>query len=120
MDLTKSGIPSKVEAALKRVLSPGEQVSSLVKTIWKPSATTPIVWLAVTGRRCILFSTLRGGQLFKEAPFDLINSVTLSGDWITVLMTEPSDDWRLQVDPKNRDEFVALIETLNSNRRRFS
>jgi hypothetical protein len=120
MKIRELGVPAKIEAALSRLLLPGENTLSLVKTLWKPSATIPIVWLVVTDRRCVLFSTLRGGQVFKEAAFASINSITLIGDSISILMSDPSADWRLQIDPKYRASLPALVNGVNSKRHHSS
>jgi hypothetical protein len=107
--------PSNIHAALNRLLVSGEKVSFLLKSLLKPSATIPYVWFAITDRRCVLFSTLRGGSVFKEARFAAINSAQISrGDEIIVLMKDPSGDWRVQIDPKYREGLQECVGAVNS------
>ena len=72
---SKGQMPPKIVTSLQRLLHPSEEVHAVLKTEWKPSATIPILWMAITGSRCLLFSTLRGGQIFKSIQLKEINLI---------------------------------------------
>ena len=67
--------PPKISQALAQIVEPGERAQITLKTSWKPNHGTPILWLTITSERILLFSTVRGGHIFRGAFFTEINSV---------------------------------------------
>jgi hypothetical protein len=110
-------LPEKINAALIGQLASGERVGLVLKTAWKPSATIPILWLAVTDRRCFLFSSLRGSHLFDEATFTEINSALKEGNRLRILRNDGRDDWILPIDSKFVGDIDGFLSDVNSRRR---
>lgn len=81
-------IPPNVEKALRNVLEPGESSTQTFQTALKPSFTTPTLWFSVTPARLILFSTLRGGKVFRQARFQEIDSVSLEAGTLKILFRD--------------------------------
>jgi hypothetical protein len=74
--MSSAAMPPNVAEALAKVMEPGEQALITFKTAWKPSFGIPTLWLSLTDRRFVLFSTLRNRNLFTSAKFSEINSVS--------------------------------------------
>ena len=111
-------IPEKIANAAQAVMRSGETLQILLKTTWKPSATIPILWVALTSRRMLLFSTLRGSHIFAEVALKNINSISAeSGTRIRVLMkTIDAGDWNIQVAKDHQPQIPEFIATANLGR----
>ena len=104
-------LPDRITHALRGQLIAGERPILVLKTEWKPSATIPIVWLALTNQRCFLFSTLRGSHLFKVVTLDQLNSVIKGSGGIRVLL-QNGEDWEVPIDRAHAAQMDAfLMET---------
>jgi hypothetical protein len=108
----------KVRNALLSLLQSSERVIILVKTKWKPSAGIPTLWLAVTDRRIILFSTLATKSVFRNASYGEINSAQSeqSGRIIVVLLTDYElADWRFHLaDSVSPELGLRCVDEINS------
>lgn len=113
---TMKVLPDKIESALNKQLQAGETAALVLKTTWKPSATIPLLWLAVTNRRCLLFSSLRGSHLFDEVGFLEINSVARDGMRLLVLLSANDQDWNLPIDAAFQHLMDQAIQEINARR----
>ncbi len=109
-------LPDKIESALNQQLKAGEMIALVLKTAWKPSATIPLLWLAITNRRCILFSALRGSHVFREAGFGEINSVAKNGTRLQVLLDASDQDWDLPINTAFQPFMDQAIKEINGRK----
>ena len=68
-------IPDNISSALIAILKQGERASVVFKTGLKPSHNSPILWLALTNQRVILFSSRHGGTVFRAVEHHEVNAV---------------------------------------------
>lgn len=114
LQMGEQTVPEKVQAALAAQLAPGEVPTVVLKTIKKPSATIPILWVAVTNRRLLLFTTLRGSHLFDDVSLAGVNSARREGDALVIFPVANLDPWKLAVDPKFTAQIDDLLSAINA------
>jgi hypothetical protein len=105
-------MPEKILRALGNVMQAGEQPIVTLKTAWKPNHSTPTLWFTLTTQRVVLFSTLRGGQVFKGARFAELNSfVAEEGSRIKILFSDTDvPDLSFQLDASvSAETFKQLL-----------
>lgn len=68
-------IPDSISSALSAVLKTSEQAIVVFKTGLKPSHNSPILWLALTNQRVVLFSSRHGGTIFRAVEHHEVNAV---------------------------------------------
>jgi len=102
-------LPEKLTRALDKVLS-RELPGVILRTTWKPTATIPILWFVATEKRCVLISTLRGGQTYREIRYSEINSLRSEAGRIILLPADPdAEDWSVPIDAGYKDRIIEFV-----------
>jgi hypothetical protein len=106
--------PPNIVTCIQTLLDPGEKINVLLKTEWKPNSTIPILWMAITNNRCLLFSTLRGGRVFKSIDLKEINAVrsNVSGAIEILLNDRVLTNLSVPISPPFRYLIPVALDTI--------
>lgn len=109
-------VPARIFLTLKPLLCKDEQLLHLIKTTWKPKAGRPTLWLALTDQRLLVFSSLRGREVFAQARALEIDSIRIqSGSVVEILMKdEQRGDLRIPIEPESKHLLPDFVRTLSS------